>query len=204
MAGCTWKTVLRLRRVLSFIWKLVHAGVDSYWISAIVDPAGVWVLNLGNLFSTLTDDVLFYSAGDPVVLDFQGGSGRIASAQFTVPAICPLNTGTITLERFISVETDLRTGFNLMAFPFDPMTNASFEEITYTACSLINDIPECNQAFSWNPVSQSWLFAEDTIGICIGNDFPIEAGKGYFLRCDSNVTTSFYGQSARLPLTAYL
>jgi hypothetical protein len=180
--------------------ELVHAGVDSYWISAIVDPAGVWVLNLGNLFSTLTDDVLFYSTGDPVVLDFQGGSGRIASAQFTVPSTCPLNTGTITLERFISVETDLRTGFNLTAFPFDPITNASFEEITYTACSLIDDIPECTQAYSWDPLSQSWLFAEDTVGLCIGNDFPIEAGKGYFLRCDSNATTSFYGKVLAYPL----
>ena len=147
----------------SIVYLYVNAGVDSYWISGLVDPAGVWVLDLGNLFSTLTDDVLFYSPGDPVVLDFQGGSGRIASAQFTVPATCPLNTGTTTLERFISVEADLRTGFNLAAFPFAPMTNASFEEVSYTACSLINDIPECNQAFSWNPVSQSWLFAEDTV-----------------------------------------
>ena len=183
--------------------KLVHAGVDSYWLSALVDASGVWMLNLDNLFSTLTDDVLFYSTSDPVVLNFQSGSGSLDSAQFTVPAVCPLNAGTIILERFINVEKELHAGFNLIAFPFDPITNENFEEITYTACGLINDIPGCNQAFSWNPISQSWLFAEDVGGVCIGTNFSIEAGKGYFLQCDSDAITSFYGKviSSSLSLT---
>jgi len=175
--------------------EVVNGGVQSYWISALVNSGGIWVLNLGNLYSTVTDDALPYSDGDPIFLEVQGGSGRTFSGVYAVPAICPLNVGSIILSHFIALDVNLYTGFNLISFPFDPLTDEDFDAIIHTAFSLIAAIPECNEVFSWDALTQRWLSAMDIGGgSYIGDDFPIEAGKGYFVKCTNSATTTFYGK----------
>ncbi len=181
--------------------KISHGPEESYWISTLADLNGVWVLNLGNLFGTLTDDALAYSSGDPLFLEIQGGSGRVFSGQYMVAATCPLNIGSITMERFIAIDITLSTGYNLIAFPFDNMTDQNFNTISFTAYDLIGAVTECSQAYSWDPAAQSWLSALDTgNSTYFGDNFPVEAGKGYFLKCDNNTTGVFYGKELAYPL----
>ena len=179
--------------------QVVNGTGESYWISTPADFMGVWVLNLGNLYNTVTDDAMIYNAGDSLLLELQGGDGRVFDGAFVVPAVCPLFTGLITLSHYIDLAAQLNTGFNLIAFPFDPITDADFNPITPTACSLINDIP-CEQAFSWNSATQSWLSAFDDGVNCIGDDFPIEAGKGYFIKVTTDTEATFYGKEIAYPL----
>ena len=181
--------------------QVIHGVEESYWISALTASSGVWVLNLGNLYGTLTDDAFSYSSGDQIYLEVQGGSGRIFSGEYTVPAACPVNLGTVVMERFIALEMALRTGYNLAAFPFDNMTDQNFNPVSLTACDIISAVTECSQAFSWDAGAQGWLSAYDTgNGTCGGDDFPVEAGKGYFLKCDSSTTGTFYGKELAYPL----
>ena len=181
--------------------EITHELEPSYWISGLVSPIGVWVLNLGNLYSTITNDALPYAEGDPLSLEFQGGNGRVNSAEFTVPDICPLYCGTVILEHLISELMGFDTGFNLIAFPFIVMTDSSYNEITYTACDLIGAVSGSTQAFSWDANAQQWLTALDIGGgNCIGDDFSIEPGKGYFVKCSAETTSTFYGKELAYPL----
>jgi len=181
--------------------EISHYGESSYWISGLVNSIGIWVLNLGDLYSTITDDLLPYSEGDPLLLEFQGGSGRVYTTQLEVPAVCPLYCGTVTLEHLVTLAMSLRTGYNLIAFPFEAITDSDFNEITYTACDLIASVPECDQTFAWDANGQRWLTALDIGGgVCIGDDFLIQAGSGYFAKCNVNTTGTFYGKELAYPL----
>ena len=94
---------------------------------------------------------------------------------------------------------ELNSGFKLIAFPLNSIKDKNFKEIT--ACSLIEVLPGRNQASSCDANFQRSLSALAIDGEeCIGDDFPIEPGKGYFVKCDDDTTSTFYGNEITQPL----
>ena len=73
----------------------------------------------------------------------------------------------------ISVGIPLKPGRNLISIP-DRLTN-------YTASRLLKDIPS-ELVTSWRADTQTWETIAMVRGKQVGKDFPIQAGRGYFVQ----------------------
>jgi len=72
-------------------------GDISYPLAALTDTAGFWLLNLGNLKDTATNDVFSYSIGDSIFITANSANNGIGSAIDTVSGTSPQDCGVIVL-----------------------------------------------------------------------------------------------------------
>ncbi len=72
-------------------------GDISYPLATLTDTAGFWLLNLGNLKDTITNDVFSYSIGDSIFITANGANDGIGSAVDTVSGTSPQDCGVIVL-----------------------------------------------------------------------------------------------------------
>ena len=89
---------------------LTHSGTTSYYLSKLASSSGYWQLDLGNLKSPSTNDVLAWSVGDAISVFSQGAADGTGSADDTVSGNSPQRISQdISLPVFLSVFTATAT-----------------------------------------------------------------------------------------------
>jgi hypothetical protein len=85
---------------------VTHSGTTSYYLSKLASSNGYWQLDLGNLKSPSTKDVLSYSTGDVISVFSQGAADGTGSADDIVSGSSPQRIShDISLPVFLSVFT---------------------------------------------------------------------------------------------------
>ena len=89
---------------------VTHSGTTSYPLSKLASSSGYWQLDLGNLKSPSTNDVLAWSVGDAISVFSQGAADGTGSADDTVSGNSPQRISQdISLPVFLSVFTATAT-----------------------------------------------------------------------------------------------
>ncbi|MCP3684243.1 MAG: T9SS type A sorting domain-containing protein [bacterium] len=96
-------------------------GDISYPLAALADTAGFWLLNLGNLKDTTTNDVFSYSIGDSIFITANGADDGRSSAVDTVSGTSPQDCGIIHLYNTIPAIS------NVVNIPESPCGNEDCE-----------------------------------------------------------------------------
>jgi hypothetical protein len=72
---------------------LRRGEISSYPLIGLTNQDGIWVLNLGNLKSPVSNNVLPYETGDTIILQLQGGSNGIGADSIVISGTSPQNCG---------------------------------------------------------------------------------------------------------------
>jgi hypothetical protein len=83
---------------------LRHGESISYPLIALTNSEGIWVLNLGNLKSPASNNVLPYKMGDTIFLQLQGGSNGVGADTIVISGTSPQSCG--VQEIGISTQVD--------------------------------------------------------------------------------------------------
>ena len=147
---------------------------------------GYWFLNLAEArTSDLASNFSYSSSGDSVDIFVEGAGDCTATLTVDTAADSPVQD--IILSCYEEATLTLNPGWNLIALPLDP-------ETPYTAQSLLDDINSqggtCNEIDQW--INGGW--AAHINGLPF-NNFPIELGHGYFVRCDNAGSWTYQGQA---------
>jgi hypothetical protein len=87
---------------------LKRGEISSYTLTALTNPDGRWILNLGNLKDTVSNDVLPCEIGDTIFLQLLGGSEGQGADTIVISGASPQNCG--GQEIGISTEVDEAAG----------------------------------------------------------------------------------------------
>lgn len=89
---------------------VTHSGTTSYYLSKLASSSGYWQLDLGNLKSPSTNDVLSWSTGDAISVFSQGAADGTGSTNDTISGSSPQRIShDISLPVFLSVFTATAT-----------------------------------------------------------------------------------------------
>ena len=72
---------------------LRRGGIYSYPLIGLTNSEGIWILNLGNLKSAISNQVLPYAIGDTIFLQLQGGSNGTGADTILISNTSPQNSG---------------------------------------------------------------------------------------------------------------
>jgi hypothetical protein len=141
--------------------------------------AGNWLLNLTDL-RTITRDAYYpLTASTTVLVEAIGGEEGYARNRFTVTQ-ARAGTSQLVMAQTLQASSSLRTGWNLVALSLDPVTPMTAS----TLCASLAGLLEIDR---WDGGWDGHLCAIPS------NDFPIELGRGYFLRVSGALTWSYNG-----------
>ncbi|MDQ7780764.1 MAG: hypothetical protein RDV41_13800, partial [Planctomycetota bacterium] len=146
----------------------VNAGATQYWL-VVYD------------FHALA--IGYFTAG----LNTAGGvtaTGAVSGDPAVVAGAFPIAGGAKGVDVTEDYPISLLTGWNLIALPVDPVTPYLAEDL---AQLIITQGGACTQIMRWNP---GWLVHPVPSGT---NNFAIELGKGYFVRCTAPSTLTITG-----------
>jgi alpha-tubulin suppressor-like RCC1 family protein/plastocyanin len=151
--------------------------------------AGTWVVNLSDLRTPLRTASYPLATGTVLTIEAIGGTAGYARATVTVEE-ARTGAGSVQLAPSLRADLSLQTGWNLIALslePVEPVTAASL-------CATVAGLTEIDR---WNGGWDAHLCALPA------NDFPIEMGRGYFLRLSASRVWTYDGLpwGARLPFT---
>lgn len=139
--------------------------------------AGNWLLNLSDLRTTAGDAYYSYTASTTMLVEAIGGEEGYALNRFTVTQ-ARAGTGQLVLAQTLQATSSLKNGWNLVALSLDPITPMSASSL----CASLAGLLEIDR---WDGGWDGHLCAIPS------NDFPIELGRGYFLKVPAARTWSF-------------
>ena len=163
-----------------------NAG-QSRWLSALASASnGYWFLNLAE---ARTIDGLSYFAysvvGDNTVIEVEGASDCQAFLFVDTGNDSPV--ANIALSCVRSATLSLGAGWSLMGLPLVP-------EISYTAQSLLSAVTSqggsCSEIDRW--LNGGW---DAHINGLPFNDFSVQAGQGYFVKCATDNDWTLQGEA---------
>lgn len=148
---------------------------QSNWLSELVSESdGYWFLNLAEARTPNNAAYFAYSlSGDRTVIEVEGAAD--CQASLTVDTTDDSPVAAITLSCLQQATIGFSPGWNLLALPLNPVS-------AMTAQSLLDAINgqggSCNEIDRWH--NGGWSAHVNGLPF---NDFAVEAGKGYFLKC---------------------
>ena len=164
----------------------IDGGSSAISMLVRAADAGNWLLNLSDLRTTGRDAYYPYTATTMVLVEAIGGEEGYARNRFSVTQV-RAGTGQLVLAPTLQATSSLKTGWNLVALSLDPVTPMT----AATLCASIDGLTEIDR---WDGGWDGHLCAIPS------NDFPIELGRGYFLKVPAARTWSFNG----LPISSRL
>ncbi|MEI6404114.1 MAG: fibronectin type III domain-containing protein, partial [Actinomycetota bacterium] len=164
-------------------------GGGSSVISTMIRPAdgGTWLLNLSNLRTTDRTAQYPYTSSATITVEAIGGVNGYARGVLSL-ADARAGTGSIQLATVLETSLQVSTGWNLVSLALEPSTPMSASSL----CSAITSLAEIDR---WDG---GW---EPHLCNIPANDFPLEVGRGYFLRASASRTWSYQGLPASGRLT---
>lgn len=160
---------------------------QSNWLSELVaENDGYWFLNLAAARTSDNSAYFSYaSAGDRTEIEVEGAADCRASVMVDTADDSPV--AALTLSCLQQSTLAMSPGWNLLALPLDPVD-------TMTAEMLLNTINSqggsCSEVDRW--LDGGWN--AHIIGYPF-NDFVVEPGKGYFIKCATSSQWTLEGYS---------
>lgn len=168
-----------------------NAGTMSAPLSTLVTTADAktWLLDLGSLRSTVLDGSFTYA--DSTVLTVQADGGVDGTATGTV-TVADARMGKLSLTLNDDVRVAFQAGWNLIALPGAPATSLTSAAL----CTALNGTSAGSALEIDRWESGGW--SGHVCGVP-ANTFPIEMGRGYFVRMAKPATWTFSASRIFVP-----